>query len=165
MEVEFLPPGMEYLDDAGCGPQKLPVCRKLQESLSGALMEEGIQKGLVGIDQRVELGRYGKDHMEIGSVDDFRFPSVNPEFLEERLAVGTVAVAAGIIVEVHVPAVGADGDIAAQLSGLAGHDGGSGFHLYRGGAERSGVHLPGVVKDLLNLEPMHCGHLPSCQRG
>ena len=59
MEVELLPPGMEYLDDAGCGPQKLPVCRKLQESLSGALMEEGIQKGLVGIDQRVELGRYG----------------------------------------------------------------------------------------------------------
>ena len=100
MEVEFLPPGMEYLDDAGCGPQKLPVCRKLQESLSGALMEEGIQKGLVGIDQRVELGRYGKDHMEIGGVDDFRFPSVNPEFLEERLAVGTVAVAAGIVMEV-----------------------------------------------------------------
>lgn len=63
-------------------------------------MEEGIQKGLVGIDQRVELGRYGKDHMEIGGVDDFRFPSVNPEFLEERLAVGAVAVAAGIIMEV-----------------------------------------------------------------
>ncbi len=38
--------------------------------------------------------------MEIGGVDDFRFPSVNPEFLEECLAVGAVAVAAGIVMEV-----------------------------------------------------------------
>ncbi len=63
-------------------------------------MEEGIQKGLLGIDQRVEWAGMVKTTMEIGGVVNFRFPSVNPEFLEERLAVGTVAVAAGIVMEV-----------------------------------------------------------------
>ena len=128
-------------------------------------MEEGVEEGLVRIDQRVELGRYGKDHMEIGGVDDFRFSFVDPDFLVERLAVGTVAVAAGIVMEVQVAAVSADGGIAAKLPGLAGHDGGSRFPLYQGRAERSGIARPGIVKDLLNLKPVHGAHLPSCQKG
>ena len=156
---------MEDLYDAGNSAQELSVSRKLQEGLGRTSVEEGIQKGLVGIDQGVQLGRYGKDHMEIGRVNNFGFPFVDPEFLKKCLAVRAVAVAAGIIVEVQVPAVGADGNITAQLPGLAGHDGRSRFHLDRGRAERSGILLPGVIKDLLDLKPVHCAHLPSCQRG
>ncbi len=164
MEAELLPPGMEYLDDTRGGTQELPVCRKLQEGLGGAFMEEGVQKGLVCVDQGVELCRYGKDHMEIGGVDDFRFSFVGPNFLVERLAVGTAAVAAGIVMEVQVAAVGADGDIAAKHPRLAGHDGGGRLALCRGRAERSSIVRPCVVKDLLDLKPVHGAHLPSCQK-
>ena len=65
MEVQLLPPGMEDLDDAWGGAQELPVRGELQEGLCGASVEEGVQKGLVGVDQSVQLYRDGEDHMEI----------------------------------------------------------------------------------------------------
>ncbi len=91
-------------------------------------------EGLVCIDQRVQLCRNGEHYMEIGGVDDLSFSFVGPDLLEKRLTVGAAAVAAGIVMEVQVAAVSADGDIAAKFPGLAGHDGGGRFALYRGGA-------------------------------
>ena len=63
-----------------------------------------------------------------------------------------------------VAAVGADGDIAAKHPRLAGHDGGGRLALCRGRAERSSIVRPCVVKDLLDLKPVHGAHLPSCQK-
>lgn len=128
-------------------------------------MEKGVQEGLVGIDQWVKLCRDGEDHMEIGGVDDLGLAGVDPQLFQKCLAVRAVTVAAGIVVEVHVAAVRADGDVAAQLSGLAGHDGGSGLFLHGGGRKGRGIRFPCVVKDLLDLKPVHAASLPSGQRG
>lgn len=128
-------------------------------------MEEGVQEGLVCIDQGVKLCRDGEDHMEIGGADDLGLAGVYPQLLGKGLAVRAVTVAAGIAVEVHVAAVGADGDVAAQLPGLAGHDGGSGLFLHRGGRKGRSIRFPRVVKDLLDPKPVHAASLPSGQRG
>lgn len=93
--------------------------------------------------------------MEIRGINYLCFPGIYPEFLQKCLAVWAVAVAAGIVMEVQVSAVRADGNIAAEFPGLAGHEGGGGLPLYRGGAEESSIALPGIVKDLLELKPEH----------
>ena len=165
VEVELLPPGMEYLDDAGYSAQELPVSGQLQQGLRGAPVEEGAEEGLVCIDRRVQLCRNCKHYMEIRRIDDLCPPRIDPDLFENGLVAGAAAVAAGIIVDLHMAAVTADGSIHPKLPGLAGHDGGSRFALYRGGAERSGILLPGTVKGLLDLKPVHGAHLPSCQKG
>ena len=81
MEVQLLSPGMEDLDDAGGGPQELPVRGELQEGLCGASVEEGVQKGLVGVDQCVQLCRDGEDHMEIRCINDLGLARINPQLL------------------------------------------------------------------------------------
>ena len=164
MEVELLPPGMEDLDDARGGTQEPPVSGELQQGLCGAPVEEGVEECLVCIDQGVKLCGDGEDHMEIGGINDLRLAGVDPELFQKGLAAGAVTVAAGIVVEVHVAAVRADGDVAAQLSGLAVHDGGGGLFLHVGRTERSGIPFPGIVKDLLDLKPAHAASLPSGQR-
>ena len=115
MEVQLLPPGMEDLDDAWGGAQELPVRGELQEGLCGASVEEGVQKGLVGVDQSVQLYRDGEDHMEIRGIDDLGLAGINPQLLQKGLAVGAAAVAAGIIVELQMPAVRTDRNIAPQF--------------------------------------------------
>ena len=62
--------------------------------------------------------REGKDHMEVGGVNNLGPAPVHPEFLLDGLAVGAAAVAAGIIVELQMPAVRTDRNIAPQFSGL-----------------------------------------------
>lgn len=52
--------------------------------------------GLVRIDQGVELGGDGKDHMEIRRINDLSLAGVNSQLFQQGLAVGTVTVAAGI---------------------------------------------------------------------
>lgn len=81
MEVQLLPPGMEDLDDAWGGAQELPVCGELQEGLCGAFVEEGVQKGLVGVNQCVQLYRDGEDHMEIRGIDDLGLACIHPQLL------------------------------------------------------------------------------------
>lgn len=67
--------------------------------------------------------------------------------------------------KLQMPAVRTDRDVAAQLRGLAGHDGGGSFPLDRGGAEGRGILFPCAVKDLLDLKPVHDASLPTCQKG
>ena len=66
--------------------------------------------------------RQGKHDMEVGGVDDFRPALINPELFGHCLTVGAVPVAAGIIVELHMPAFRTCADVHAELAGLAGQN-------------------------------------------
>lgn len=77
--------------------------------------------------------------MEIRGIDGLGLACVNPQLFKEGLAIGTVTVAAGIVVVFHMAAFRAGGDAASQSAGLAGHEGIGSFLLYRGRAEGRGI--------------------------
>lgn len=72
----------------------------------------------------------GEDHVEIRCVNDFCPAFVHPEFLVDSLAIGTVPVPAGIIVDFCMPAFGADADITAALFRFTTDDSLRSFLLY-----------------------------------
>jgi len=129
MVVQLLVPGMEDLDDAGLGTEILLVRGQLQERFGTASMEEAVKKVLVAVNERVQFMGKGEDHMEIGGVNHLGPAPVHPDFLKNSLAVGAVTVAAGIVMEIHVPALGALAYVVSEFSGFAAQDGMCGFFL------------------------------------
>lgn len=129
-------------------------------------MEEAIEKLLVPIQKRVELMGKGKNHMEIRGINHFGPAFIHPDFLIDSLAVWTVTVAAGIIVEFQMPAVGAEGDVDAESAGFAVKDGQGSLFLCIG-LEMSGgtVVLIGTVPNLPNVQVTHGESLPSGRKG
>lgn len=82
-------------------------------------MEEAAEELLVAVNEGVKLMWKCKDHMKVRDVDDLGPAPVHPDFLKEGLAVRAVPVAARIIVEIHVSALGALADITTEFSGFA----------------------------------------------
>ena len=165
MIVQFLVPGVEHLDDPGLCPKVFFVGRQFQKSFGTAFMEQPVKKLLITVDQRVEFVWKCKHHMEVRGVNDFRPAFINPDLFQDSLTVGTVAVAAGIIVELHVSAFPALADIDAKPAGLAGEDRAGSFSLFIR-LEMSGltVILIGILPYLLDLEVTQWNHLRSGQK-
>ena len=84
--------------------------------------KQGIQFFLIAIDQGIEFMGKSKHYMEVRGIYDFRPALIDPDFFKDSLAVGTVPVPAGILVEFHVPAFPARADIDTKSSGFAGKD-------------------------------------------
>ncbi len=165
MIVQFLVPGVEHLDDPGLCPKVFFVGRQFQKSFGTAFMEQPVKKLLITVDQRAEFVWKCKHHMEVRGVNDFRPAFINPDLFQDSLTVGTVAVAAGIIVELHVSAFPALADIDAKPAGLAGEDRAGSFSLFIR-LEMSGltVILIGILPYLLDLEVTQWNHLRSGQK-
>lgn len=119
MVEKFLVPGMEDLDDTGLCAEVLFIGGQFQEGLGTASVEKAVEELLVAVNERVKFMRECKDHMEVRGVDDLGPAPVDPDFLKDGLAVRAVTVAAGIIVEIHVSALGALADITSEFSGFA----------------------------------------------
>lgn len=118
MIKEFLVPGMEELDDAGCCTKELLIGGKFQKRIGTASMKEAMKKGLVAIEQRIEFMGQGKNDMEVRGIDDLSPAIIDPEFFLNSLAVRAVTVTAGIIVYFSMAAVGTDREVAAELTGF-----------------------------------------------
>ena len=99
MVVQFLVPGVEYLDDPGLCSKVFFVSRQFQKRFGAALMEQPIKKLLITVDQRVKFVGECEHHMEVRGVNNFRPALVHPDLFEDGLTVGAVPVPAGIIVE------------------------------------------------------------------
>ena len=119
--------------------------------------------------------REGKDHMEVGGVNNLGPAPVHPEFLLDGLAVRAAAVAAGIIMGLQVSAVRAEAPVAARLPGLAAHDGmcgpaldvglrGAGRREFLVGGKENLLYFEGAKKPL-HFFVMHGCHPRSGQRG
>ena len=130
MVVQFLVPGVEYLDDPGLSSKVFLVCTQFQKSFGTASMEQPVEKLLITVNQRVEFMRERKHHMEVRGVNDFRPAFINPDFFAYSLTDGAVPVPAGIIVEFQVSAFAALTDIDSKPAGLAGKDCAGSFPLF-----------------------------------
>ena len=53
MVIQFLVPGVEYLDDPGCGAEVFFISRKFPECFCTASVEKAIEKLLGTVDERV----------------------------------------------------------------------------------------------------------------
>lgn len=109
--------------------------------------------------------RQGKDHMEIRGIDHFGTALVNPDLLIHSLAVGTVTVAAGIIMCFGMPALCTDTDVAAACPGSAAYDGPCCFLLdFRLGTAPFTEGIIRSTEDILNHEIRHGWDLPAGQK-
>ena len=130
MVVQFLIPGVEYLDDPGLNSKVFLVCAQFQKSFGTASMEQPVKELLITVDQGIEFMRKSKHHMEVRGVNDFRPAFINPDFFQYSLTDGAVPVPAGIIVEFHVSAFAALADVDPKPAGLAGKDCAGSFLLF-----------------------------------
>lgn len=166
MIEHFLIPGMEDLYDTGCCAEVLFAGREFQKGSGAASVEQSIEELLVTIDKAVQLMGKSKDNMEIRRIYHFGPPLIYPDFLIHSLTVGAVAVAAGIVMEFDMSAVGALGNVDAKRTGFTVHDGMCGFFLnIRLEAAGRTKCFIGKIPDLLDLRPAHRKHLPSGQKG
>lgn len=165
MVVQFLVPGVEYLDDSGLCAEIVSVSREFQECLGTALMEQTVKEPLIAVDQGIEFMGKGKHHMEIRGINDFRPALIDPEFFEYPLTVWAAAVTAGILVKLGMPAFGTPADIDTESAGFAGKDCTGGFPLLnrlKGSGEA--VVLIGIQPDFLNRKVTQESHLRSGQK-
>ena len=125
-------------------------------------MEEPIEQLLVAQEQRIQFMRKSEYHMEVGGIYDFRPAFVHPDLLIHSLTVGAVTVAAGIVVDLGMAAIGTDADTAAQCTGLAPKDGHGGLFVDVGRRINGTVFLPSKLENLLDLTLRH-RYLPSYQ--
>ena len=93
MEREILSPWMDPLDDARLSTQIPFVTRQGQKCLRSCLMKKGVEKLLIGTEQGVEIMWHSENNVKVFRVEDFRAALVDPEFLQDRLTVRTMAVA------------------------------------------------------------------------
>ena len=106
-----------------------------------------------------------KNHMKVGGVDDFCPAFIHPDFLQYSLTVGTVTVAAGVVVYFRVPAVGTLAEVTAKFTGFAVSDSPCSLFLYIG--EKAGLCRIGFIsriKYLPDLVTTHAVHPPCGQR-
>ena len=130
MIIQFLVPGVEYLDDPGLCAKIFLVCTQFQKGFGTALMEQSIKELLITVDQGIEFMGESKHHVEVRGINDFRPAFIHPDFFQDGLTVGAVPVAAGIIVEFHVSAFAALTDIESKPAGLTCQDGAGSFFLF-----------------------------------
>ena len=81
-------------------------------------MEKPIKELLVTVKKRIQFMGKRESHMKVWGIDTFSPAVGDTDFFLYGLAVGAVAVTAGIIMEFHMSAVGALGDIHAEFSGF-----------------------------------------------
>lgn len=103
-----------------------------------------------------------KNHMKVRRIDHLSPAFIHPDLFEDCLSIRTIAVAAGIIMDHHMPAVAALAEIITKLSGFAVHDGKSGFLL---NVRMSRVSIVRILKYLSDFELIHGRHLPYGRKG
>ena len=165
MIEHFLIPGMDGLYDTGRCTEVLFARREFQKGPGAASVEQSIEELLVTVDKAVQLMGKSKDDMEIRRIYHFSPPLIHPDFLIHSLAVGAVAVAAGIVMEFGMPAVGALGNVDAKGTGFTAHDGTGCFFLDIRLEQPGRIKIfIGKIPDLLDIKPGHRKHLPSGQK-
>ena len=103
--------------------------------------------------------------VKIWGINDLLPALIHPDLFLYRLAVRTVPIPTGIIVDYYVSAVLVLGDRDPQVAGLAVHDRMCCHLLDREGSRGSTKGFPVLLKDLLDLILGYDIHLPVCPAG
>ena len=133
----------------------------------GGLEEQVVDHGLVLEGDGGDRGRQGEDHVEVGDRQQVRLAIRKPGPGRRALALGAVAVAAGVIAHRQPLAAVTARDVAAELGGAAGLDGR--HHLELAQAQVSGVRsavgLAVGAQDVGHLQGWPHGLTPAAASG
>ena len=102
MMGERLPPGVQHGQKADLGAQALGVGRYLQQGSGHAAKQQLVEPTLILQHQPGELVRHGEDDMEIVQRNQFAGARGDPAVARLRLALGAVAVTAGVEGEAEI---------------------------------------------------------------
>ena len=86
----------EHGKETDLGPQMLGVGRDGLQGFGRGLEEDAVDHLLVLVGDRGDLFRHGEDHMEIGHVEKFGLPVLDPLRPSQTLAFGAVSISAAI---------------------------------------------------------------------
>ena len=82
-------------------------------------MKESVEKVLITVNEWIQFMGKGKHHMKVRRINNLGSAFIYPDFLLHSLTVRAVTVAAGVVVDFHVPTVRTLTEVAAKLSGFA----------------------------------------------
>ena len=122
MMLEVLAPGVEDGQEADLGPEVLGIGGDLLQGLGGGPEEQAVDDAGVLQGDRAERRREGEDEVEVLDGQEFGLAGLHPVGGGGGLALGAVAVAAGVVGDLPVAAPVALLDVAAQGGGPAGGD-------------------------------------------
>jgi hypothetical protein len=108
---------MQHGDDSDSSLKTRPA--KLKERFADGFKQKSEQNLFVGEDQVIENVRQGKDQMEIAHGQELRGLLLKPLGFGQRLALGAVAVTAGVIARVLKATSVALLEMTSQLLGAA----------------------------------------------
>jgi hypothetical protein len=106
MVVDFLVPGVKDLYNPGNSAEIPFVSGEFKQRPGRTSVKEAVEKALVAQEQGIQLMRECKNHMKVRGVNNLCPPFVHPERFVNGLTVRAAAVAAGIVMEFQVAAVG-----------------------------------------------------------
>lgn len=117
-----LPPGVERGDNADLGTEPFGVGRHRLQRLGGEAHQQGIDDGLVVEGDLGDGGRKREDDMEVGNRQEVGDTGGDPFRPSRALALGAMAVAAGIVSDAGRAAAVTCFNVAAEPGRAAGFD-------------------------------------------
>ena len=139
---QVLPPGVEDGEEADMGTEMLWIGGDGDQRFGGGAKEHVVDSFLVLQGNASELVGESEHDVEILYRQQFVFALLEPAGVVEPLALGTVAVAAGIVGDAGVSALAALFDVATQLGGAAGFNGTQRAKVFQGEAVGLAVSRP-----------------------
>ena len=122
MVLHRLTPAVQHGDAADLGAEVARVGGDEAERLGGGAEQDGVDRRLVLEGDRPDRGRQGEDDVEVGDGQQLGAPRRHPGRPRRALALRAVPVAAGVVGDRGVAAVGAAPDMPAEYRGAAGLD-------------------------------------------
>src|SRR3984957_20358907 len=119
MQSQVLSPGVQNAEEADLGSEVLGVGRNFEHGLSAGAGEEIVERAGVVVTERIQLVGQGKDDVEVGHAEQILFAPCQPAQACLSLALGTVAVATGVIGNGLMVATRAGVQMASQRSRTA----------------------------------------------
>ena len=123
MMLQVLAPGVQHGDQPDLGAEMLGIGGDDAQRLGRRLEQDAVDDGLVLEGDLGDRRRHGEDDVEVGHRQQLGLPVRQPLGTGQPLALRTVPVAAGVVGDADLPAVGALLDMAAQRRRAAGLDG------------------------------------------
>ena len=145
VELKVLAPGVQHGQHAGLGTQVLGIGGHLEHGLGGGPQEQVVDDPRIGQCDRVEGIREREDEMEVRHREQVGGAGLQPPCRGRGLAGGAVAVAAGVVGDLLMPALGAPQDMTTQGRRAAGGQVVQGAALL--GRQLRTVLVPGTRRD------------------
>ena len=128
---QILAPRVEHRQEADFGAEVFGIGRHLLERLCRRPKQDAVHDAFVLECQGTDFFWQGKHHVEVGDRQQLGLPCLQPGCAGYRLALRTVAVAAGVVLDPLVPAFVAALHMSAQFRGPATDDRAQDLTLFR----------------------------------